>query len=54
MSRYTETLYALNEAEKNNPIFGMTSKDEALIQIAISLSQIVDILRKEAKKSSKE
>ena len=53
MSRYTETLYALNEAEKNNPIFGMTSKDEALIQIAISLAQLVDILKKELPKSTK-
>ena len=53
MSRYTETLYALNEAEKDHLLVkGVT--DEALIQIAISLSQIVDILRKEAKKSSKE
>ena len=54
MSRYTETLYALNEAEKDHPLLVKGVTDEALIQIAISLSQIVDILRKEAKKSSKE
>ena len=53
MSRYTETMYALNEAEKNDPIIGKTSTDEALIQIAISLAQLVDILKKELPKSTK-
>ena len=51
MSRYSETVYILSKAEKEGREI---AKYEATKQIAISLAQIVDILKKDGKKSSKE
>lgn len=50
MSRYLETQYALAAAEKEE---NQTVSEEALKQIAISLAQLVDILRKQDKKPTK-
>lgn len=50
MSRYSETVIAISKAReesKNNPQHTVT--EETLRQIAISLAELVDILKKNTK-----
>ena len=53
MSRYSETIHALNEAEKESEVDPNIATYETLRQIAISLAQIVDILKKEDRSNKK-
>ena len=53
MSRYSETIHALTEAEKASEIDPEIAKYETFRQIAISLAQIVDILKKEERSNKK-
>lgn len=50
MSRYSETIVAIGKAKeeaKSNPQYSVT--EETLRQIAISLAELVDILKKNTK-----